>query len=189
MTTIAILGGSFDPPHDGHILLARMSLKYADRIWLMPVYKHNFNKNLTDAHTRLDMCRIATKEEEGIEVSDYEVRNKMAGGTLCLLNNLWDSYPNTKFKFIIGQDNANRFHEWKNYNTLISELDFIVFSRDGVPPQENDWYMRSPHTFVNTQLTEQISSTSIRNAIKNKKEPNGLHPLVYSIIKEREMYI
>ena len=190
MMTVAILGGSFDPPHNGHILLARESLKYADRIWLMPVYKHNFNKNSTDAFSRLNMCRIATESETNIEVSDYEIRNKLEGGTLRLLNNLWDSYPNIKFKFIIGQDNADRFNEWINYNTLISGLEFIVFSRQGGKKTAEDlWYMRKPHIFVNTGFTDEISSTKIRNDIKNNKKPSNLNENVYKFIRTLGMYL
>jgi len=186
MTTIAILGGSFDPPHDGHILLAGSSLEYADKIWMMPVYKHNFDKKLTDSYKRLDMCRIATLDKYNIEVSDYEIRNKIVGGTLCLFNRLWDSYPNMKFKFIIGQDNADRFDKWKNYNTLISKLEFIVFSRSGCSYPKDAWYMQKPHTFIDIGHKD-ISSTKIRNDIKNNNS-NGLNTNVYEYIKKMGMY-
>jgi nicotinate-nucleotide adenylyltransferase len=73
---IAILGGSFDPPHRGHVIIAKRLLKLTnfDEVWLMPLFSHPFNKNLSHPSKRLEM--IMFLESGNVKVSDIEIRKK-----------------------------------------------------------------------------------------------------------------
>ena len=79
---IGILGGSFDPPHKGHIIIANrlLKLRQFDQIWLMPCYHHPFNKKLSPSQTRLEMIKFL--ENDKVKVSDLEINQKTISYTV-----------------------------------------------------------------------------------------------------------
>ena len=187
-TQVAILGGAFDPVTVGHIELAQFVLrtsKWADEVWMMPAYQHMDGKAMVSAEQRLEMLRLATKNDGRIKVSDYEIKHQLHGETYHMLNKLiHDSeFENYRFAFIIGIDRANTITSWYNSEELIKmDVPFIVAPRSGYTRDGSvDWYLKSPHLYIhddgNFPVTE-VSSTKVRNllsGVKEAKERNTSH--------------
>lgn len=174
---IAILGGAFNPITKGHIQLAQFVLNTSnefDEVWLMPAYKHIFNKDMVSPEHRLEMCKIASKIDGRIKVFDFEIKNKLSGETYNLFKRLkQDEKLNNKYKFsmIIGLDNANNFHKWVNFEELERMVRFIVVPRKGYDRDINvNWYLEKPHIFLKNDCDIiEISSTTVRKILKNEK--------------------
>jgi nicotinate-nucleotide adenylyltransferase len=201
---VAILGGAFDCITEGHIAVAQFVLntsKTFDEVWLMPCYQHMYNKEMTSPEHRIAMCRLAAARDGRIKVSDYEIKSQLRGETYNLVNRLQDE-PFAKdhydFSMIIGQDNANTFHEWVNYEHLERLIRFVVVPRKGVSPAEGvNWFMNSPHISLHGETTiPEISSTEIRHNLDTYWKTGSktvvlndmLHPDVFEYIKKNELY-
>lgn len=162
---IALLGGAFNPPHNGHIMTARLAIEQGgvEQAWLMPCYSHPYSKKLESSEHRFEMCRLAAAREKDILVSRFEIDNELMGGTYEMLNVLRSAYPQHNFSFVIGTDNADTIHKWRNFEALISENRFIVIPRKGHKSDSSvTWYKNPPHTFLQNSTTLDISSTNIR---------------------------
>nr|MBP9719374.1 adenylyltransferase/cytidyltransferase family protein [Candidatus Levybacteria bacterium] len=90
---IAILGGSFDPPHVGHLLVAQQikRLLNIDQVWLMPTYSHPFNKSLSTSAHRLAMVKLL--EDDTIKASSFEIQKKGVSYTIDTLKALTKEHP------------------------------------------------------------------------------------------------
>ncbi|MDD5650172.1 MAG: nicotinate (nicotinamide) nucleotide adenylyltransferase [Candidatus Nanoarchaeia archaeon] len=195
---VAILGGAFDPISIGHIQVAKLVLDHSkifDEVYIMPCFKHIYNKQMESPEHRLEMCRIASRLDGRIKVFDYEINNKFSGETYNLAKRLLEDkkYKDThSFSFIIGLDNANTFDKWVNYQELERLVRFVVVPRTGEKLQKNiKWYLNSPHIFLEPEnpLIE-ISSTQIRNALKSQtKTIKGLDEEVNSYIIQNFLYL
>jgi nicotinate-nucleotide adenylyltransferase len=193
---IALFGGSFDPITRGHQCVIDIILKnnIVDEIWLLPCYRHLFGKQLTsDAH-RLNMLNIAVKDYKNVFVIDYEIEKKLQGSTYGLILSL-RSEPGTDiygFSVIIGLDNALCIKKWHNFEKLVHMAQFITMHRPGIieDPQIN-WYLKSPHIFINDKALINCSSTIVRETIKNSDPcliKNLLNEAVYDYIIDNKLY-
>ena len=194
---VAILGGAFDPPHNGHVQLAQFVLDNSgeiDEVWLMPPASHMYGKEMATAEDRLEMCRLAAAKDRRIKVFDYEVKNKLGGETYFFFKRLLNEGElNDKYDFsmIIGLDNANSFDKWVNYKELERMARFIVVPRKGVEKKPGvNWYMKQPHIFMDEANLMEVSSTQIRTMIKNDDPEitKFLDPKVYDYIKQHHLY-
>jgi nicotinate-nucleotide adenylyltransferase len=195
---VAILGGAFNMVTIGHIQTAQFVLDSAkfDMVFLMPCYSHMYNKQMESPEHRLNMCKLATNVDARIKVFDYEIKNELAGETFKLvkmLNNDSD-YEQYEFAFIMGQDNANTFNKWVNYEHLEKMMKFVVIPRKGVERDLNiDWYLNKPHIFLNSEETNimDVSSTLVRNLLKENKTEElqkYLNKDVINYILENKLY-
>jgi nicotinate-nucleotide adenylyltransferase len=194
--SVALIGGAFDPVHDGHIALAKYLLNETesfDEVWLVPCYSHLYGKQMAPAKLRLDMCRIAARIDKRIKVCDYEIVNKLAGETYYFLNKfLEEDFAKNEYRFsyCIGLDNANTFHKWKNFEYLEKLLSFIVVSRQGEKPLPDvDWYRKGPHMFFDAgDMIPELSSTDIRNKIGQEETTDLLPDEIYNLIVKHRLY-
>lgn len=202
--SVALIGGAFDPIHNGHIAMAEFLLndtKSFDEVWLVPCYRHLYGKLMAPAKLRLEMCRIAASEDKRIKVCDYEIVNELAGETYYFLNKFLEepfSKDEYRFSYAIGLDNANAFHKWKNYEYLEKLTSFIVVSRQGEKPVPGvDWYRKEPHKFFEAGgLIPAVSSTEVRNMIREVKttfSPGSIRSKlpnkeIYKLIEEYHLY-
>ncbi|MBI5449631.1 nicotinate (nicotinamide) nucleotide adenylyltransferase [Candidatus Gottesmanbacteria bacterium] len=157
---IALLGGSFNPPHIGHGWIARQVLDFcgADEVWLLPNYNQSPSKDVASVPDRLTMTRLL--EGDKIRVSTMEIDNKLDGETVHILPYLAKEH---KFSFIIGSDQLAGFRKWQGWQKLLIALPFLVFPRPGYPAEpveENMTVVESDHL-----VTANISSTIIRTRI------------------------
>lgn len=181
-TSVAIIGGAFDPIHEGHIALARflLNVREFDCVWLMPCYQHMYGKKMASPEHRLEMCRLATQGDGRIHVSDYEITRKLSGETYNLVSHLLqEDFAKNEFDFslVIGTDNANTFDKWVNYQDLERMIRFVVVNRKGMERDPNvNWYMKPPHLYFDTasidlaSVVPGYSSTQIRQCISGNMQ-------------------
>ena len=174
---VAILGGAFNPITLAHIQVAQFVLNTSgefDEVWLMPAYRHMYNKNMASPEDRLEMCRIAAQRDGRIKVFDYEIKNQLKGETYHFFKCIKDEKELTEqfnFSMIIGQDNANTFDKWVNFEELERMARFVIIPRIGVERDPKvTWFLQPPHIFLygeNTGIIENCSSTLVRELLKN----------------------
>lgn len=170
---VAILGGAFDPITNGHIEVAKFVLNTSgefDEVWLLPAYKHMYNKPMEDAHHRIEMCKLAAKVDRRIKVWDFEISNQLSGETYNLFKRIKEDPITEQYQFsmIIGMDNALTFDKWVNFEELERMARFIIIPRKGIQmdPKVN-WFLKEPHIFLNNENNiPEISSTVIRELLK-----------------------
>jgi nicotinate-nucleotide adenylyltransferase len=173
---IAILGGSFDPPHLGHYLIAQQVLEHCqlDQVWLMPAYHHPFLRNLSDVHTRLAMVKML--ETKNIKISDFEIEHNPTSYTIDTLNKLTEKYPDDSFYWITGSDQLENFHKYKDWKDIIAKHNLIIFPREWMLPhleeivKEKLMLKTIPENVIVLQnknlITTNISSTKIRERLR-----------------------
>lgn len=174
---VALLGGAFDPPTQGHIEVAQFVLntsKTFDEVWLVPCFRHMDGKEMTSAEHRLKMCEIAVEQDKRIKVFPYEIDHELKGETYHFLKMLLEediAKHECTFSYIIGQDNANTFDTWVNYEHLEKMIGFVVIPRQGVEPEGN-WYLKPPHIYLTGENPPMdVSSTKVRNDIFMSRDP------------------
>lgn len=193
--TIAILGGAFDPVHNGHMEVANQILRHraADQVWMMPAYGHMYDKQMASPEHRMAMLRLATQNSPRIRAYDYEIKNKLGGSTHEFVQKLLSEpmSQNFHFKIAIGQDNADTFHKWKNADPLRQQVPFIVTSRAGSPvPDPGSWYLQKPHEYIPFRPAYQTSSTKVRSMVQENHPmvPRMVHPDVLGYIHDNKLY-
>ena len=173
MGRIGLFGGTFDPPHAGHIELAlsvcdKMSL---DKIIFIPAgnppHKQNIQK--TDKLHRYRMVQLATKNYPQFEVSDFDIKNEKPNYSYITINHFKEKYPDSKVFFIIGADSLRDLPFWVNYRELATMCTFIVVPRPGV--SENDYFKNfspddpMPELLFLEDFSYDLSSTQLREKL------------------------
>jgi nicotinate-nucleotide adenylyltransferase len=135
---VAVYGGSFDPPHVGHAMVAGWLLwtGRVDRVWLVPAYQHAFDKQLRPFEQRLELCRALARDvdPERIEVLDIEARLPTPSYTLHTLEALADQHPQHRFRLVVGADVLEQTEHWHAWERIQRNFAPIVVGRDGYPP-------------------------------------------------------
>ena len=188
---IGIFGGSFNPVHMGHLMLASYMQQFEgfDEVWLMlsPLnpLKTSSSELIPDL-TRLKMLEIAVKGVKGLEVSDIELSMPRPSYTINTLRYLAKRYPRHSFRLIIGADNWRIFSQWKDSEKIIEEFGVTVYPRPGysIPTIYDD----NVDIVAAAPLAE-ISSTFLRKAIAKGKDMRFFLPLgVEDFIRENNLY-
>lgn len=136
---IAVFGGTFNPPHEGHRNLA-LEIRAAadlDKIIVIPSYvpPHKKTDQLADGKHRVKMCELMFKEDF-FSVSDIEIKRQGKSYTYDTLTQLKEIYPNDELFLIVGSDMLLSFHEWYRYRDIISLVKLCVASRSDTVPKE-----------------------------------------------------
>lgn len=176
MIRTGIFGGSFNPIHKGHIILAHQLKKQAalDEVWLMvspqnPLKQHS---DLLDDVARMEMARKAVEGEEGIMACDYEMHLPKPSYTWNTLQALSRDYLDREFVLMIGGDNWELFDRWYHAEDIRQHFEIVVYKRTPGDPGFID-----------------ISSTEIRRRIREGLSFEDLVPTaVADIIKEKGYY-
>ncbi|HEY7533487.1 MAG TPA: nicotinate-nucleotide adenylyltransferase [Nitrospiraceae bacterium] len=134
---LGLLGGSFNPIHNGHLAIAKQtqSLLLLDRILFIPTGDppHKPDGTLAPAQDRYEMVRLAISAESTFAVSDVEIRRPGKSYTLDTVRILQGQYgSDTRLFFLIGLDAFLDFPTWREPNTLLHLCSFVVISRPGV---------------------------------------------------------
>lgn len=187
--TIGIMGGSFNPVHMGHMMLAQYLREWGlvDKVWLT-LSPRNPLKSAVDLMPdmkRLAMLHRATKDIKGIETCDIELSMPRPSYTIDTLDTLAHRYPSKKFRLIIGSDNWAIFTKWKDWELILDRYGVIVYPRLGYPV--NDKYADGME-YVEAPVLD-ISSTFIRNAVARDRDVSFfLPPGVYKYIIDNKLY-
>jgi len=189
---IGLYFGTYNPIHIGHLIIANHMAEFADldQVWMV-VTPHNPLKKkatLLDDHHRLQMVYLATEDFPKIKPSDIEFKLSQPNYTVNTLAHLHDKYPNYEFSLIMGEDNLKTLHKWKNYEVLLDNHDIYVYPRISEEP-ENVALKSHPRIHIIDAPVVEISSTFIRNNIKNGKNIQPLLPSkVWEYIDHNNFY-
>ncbi|HBK82266.1 MAG TPA: nicotinic acid mononucleotide adenylyltransferase [Flavobacterium sp.] len=173
---IGLYFGTFNPIHIGHLIIANHFVEHTDldQIWMVvtPHNPHKNKKSLLDGYHRLQMVYLATENYHQIKPSDVEFKLPQPNYTINTLVHLFEKYPNYQFSLIMGQDNLNSFHKWKNYESILQNNEIYVYPRLSFDQYDDaltnlNMFKEKIH-FVNAPIIE-LSSTFIRENIKNGK--------------------
>lgn len=136
--TLAVYGGSFDPPHVGHVLAVHyvLSVGLADRVLVVPVYQHALNKILSPFEARLEMCRRAFSTDPRVEVNDIERSLPRPNYTLVTLEKLQERHPGEAFRLIVGADVLSEAPNWHRFDEVRRLAPLIVLGRAGVKSED-----------------------------------------------------
>lgn len=177
-TRIGILGGSFNPVHKGHLMLAGHIIRTTDidAVWLMLSPQNPLKvtacRPASDRH-RLEMLRIATHNTPHIEPCDVELDMPHPSYTINSLRRLSKQYPDTRFSLIIGSDNWLIFDRWRDHDIIIRDYTPIIYPRPGYSIEPSTL---PPDIILADAPTSNVSSTEIRNAIAAGKDTRELLP-------------
>jgi nicotinate-nucleotide adenylyltransferase len=165
---VALLGGSFNPPHVGHLMAALYTRAClgSDEVWLLPTFHHPFGKELVGFDHRVAMCEAAARDfGPWLKVSRAEAEVKGEGRTIELLEHLLPRHPGVKFRFVIGSDILEDLPKWKAWDRIQQMVQVTVLYRAGYPAANT----------VGPPLAE-VSSTEIRRELEAGREPAHLVP-------------
>jgi nicotinate-nucleotide adenylyltransferase len=173
---IGILGGTFNPPHAGHIALARAAKEEfrLDRVLLMPAGKSpgkaaEEEPNPAHPEHRLAMCRLAAEGVAGVEVSAKETERGGESYTVDTLRAVHAEHGNIEITFILGADVAETLPSWHESHALPALARFAVASRPGAGNGTEDF----PVDSMKTAVTE-VSSSEVRERIRKGDPVDGL---------------
>jgi nicotinate-nucleotide adenylyltransferase len=178
---VAIYGGSFDPPHLGHILSVAWALSAAevDDVWIIPTWKHVFDKEHgASFEQRLSMCELAFAPFRSVEISDIERRIGGVSRMLDTLDALETERPEAVFRLLIGADVLPTTDRWYRWSEVAKIAPPLVIGRQGYPVPEG-----CPISIPN------INSTDIRSGLGNAADVTGLVPTaVIEHIRSQGLY-
>lgn len=190
-----ILGGTFDPIHLGHLVAAQALREAAglQAVWLMPnAQPPHRPPPAASAGDRLEMVRLAVEGQPGLVASDLEVRRGGTSYTIGTAHELRDRFPEQRFAWLIGSDQARAIRQWKEPDQLMEAIDFIVFNRPGVsvtPDELSTLGFRPARTRLVTIQTPSIAAHEIRDAWRDQRPVEGLlPPAVRRYIEEHGLY-
>lgn len=175
---IGLYFGSYNPIHIGHLAIANYMVEYTDidQLWFVvspqnPLKKKN---NLLDDYQRLEMVHRAVDGDDRFRASNIEFSLPKPSYTVDTLAYLNDQHPNYHFKILMGSDNLENFHKWKNYETIIEDYGIIVYPRPGFDSQKVQ--VEKNITLAKDAPLMEISSSFIRKAIKEGKDVRHFLP-------------
>lgn len=191
---LGVFGGSFNPPHVGHLAVAEAVAEAADLdhvLWVparIPPHKKD-HSDLEAPEARLDMVRAATRGNEYFRVSDVEIRRKGPSFTADTLHDLRLASQKASFFLIMGEDSLETFPRWSRPHEITERADLLVYRRPGAEGREVPNWL-APHVrFVEGPLID-LSSTALRDCLRAGKTVRYLVPdAVRQIIAERDLYV
>ncbi len=187
--TIGLLGGSFNPVHMGHLMVAQYltQWKYVDKVWLTlsPLNPLKEASGLIPDMKRLAMITLATKGALDIETCDIELSMPRPSYTIDTLDLLSKRHPSKRFKLVIGSDNWKIFDKWRDHERILDDYGVIVYPRPGYPIESV--YVDGLEV-VDAPMVN-ISSTFVRDAILRGKDMSYFVPQgVYKYIRDNKLY-
>lgn len=188
---IGIFGGSFNPIHNGHILLAKQLLELArlDEIWFMVSPQNPLKKqsDLLDDNMRMTLVTAALKETPRLVACDYELTLPRPSYSWNTMRSLSRTFPQHVFTIIIGGDNWQCFPQWRNHEELIADYAIAVYPRNGSTIDKST--LPPGVRLYDTRLID-VSSTQIRRMIREGLSVDDLVPsVVAKIIADEKLYL
>lgn len=187
---IGLLFGSFNPIHNGHLILANYMAEFTDldEVWfvLSPQNPLKPRESLLADYHRLALTRIAVEDQRNLKVTDIEIKMPRPSYTIDTLTWLSEKYPDDQFVFICGTDVFSHFTKWKNYQMILDNYSIYVYPRIDSGLGE---FANHPNIKLFPAPLMEISSSFIRKGIKAKKNMQFWMPeKVYDYILEMHFY-
>jgi len=190
MKKTGLFFGSFNPIHIGHLALANYMLSFTDldEVWFV-ISPHNPLKekqSLLAQNHRLFMVKLATENHSKFKASDIEFKLSQPSYTINTLAHLKEKYPKKNFSLIMGMDNLQNFHKWKNYEQILNNHTIYVYPRQ---QSQADNFINHPNILITEAPVMEISSSFIRKAILDKKDVSCFMPeKVSAYVSEMNFY-
>lgn len=197
MSKIGILGGTFNPIHNGHIMIAKEALKQyeLDKVLVMPNHHPKYRTiDGAEDSDRSSMVKLAIESIDGLEYSDIEIAREGATYTVDTLTELHQMYPGDEFYFIMGADSLMYFDKWREPDRIVElayllvairgedDRDTCLNKRDTLPYKDKILMLDSPNM--------PISSSEIRECVRAGEDISDLVPApVREYIIKHNMYI
>jgi nicotinate-nucleotide adenylyltransferase len=192
---IGIFGGTFNPPHYGHLIVAEFIREEVglDKIIFIPCsippHKQNneYLSQIASPEHRFEMVKLAIIGNKFFEVSDIEINRSGVSYTIDTVNYFVSNFPEEKFYLLIGADQFAEFHTWRKPDEIVQKVNLIVFNRPGfvIPKTEFSKFA----TFITIPNIE-ISASTIRKRIRHGKSIKYLvPPAVEEYILANKLYI
>lgn len=167
---IGILGGSFNPVHTGHLMVANYCAQFCslDEVWLMvsPCNPLKVDQALMPQEDRLEMCRIAAEVCPNVKASDFEFSLPLPSYTRKTLTELREKFPDDEFTLIIGADNWLCFDKWRDSQLILRDFDVLIYPRPGYPLEDSQLPPRVRMVTDPDAPLALISSTFVRKTLK-----------------------
>ncbi len=173
---IGLYFGSFNPIHNGHLIIANHVLNETkiEKVWFIvsPQNPLKAQQTLLNEYHRLHLVRLSIEDDNRMKASDIEFSLPRPSYTIDTLAYLKEKFPTETFSIIMGSDSFQNIENWKNYELIIRDHSIIIYKRPGFEIKQNN--------LKNTQILEapllQISSTHIRECINEGKSIRYLVP-------------
>lgn len=186
--TIAVYGGSFDPPHVAHVLVACWARVSAgvDRVTVIPTWRHAFDKRSAPYEDRVRMCELAMAPLAGVEVSRIE-RTIQESRTLLVLEALREANPGASLRLVVGTDILPSTPRWHRWDAVAALAPPLLVGRRGYPA---DAATLAAHGLEEPPLTmPELSSTEMRRRLRLGEDVSGRLPAaVAAYARERGLY-
>jgi nicotinate-nucleotide adenylyltransferase len=159
---LGVYGGSFDPPHVAHVLLAAYALAVGefDRVLVVPVFAHAFNKALAPFEHRVRMCELAFEELPKVEISPIESELPTPSRTLATLERVAALYPGAELRLLVGTDVLRDVAKWHAFDAVSRLAPLFVVGRAG-------------HDAAGRFALPPVSSTRVRALCANLEDPDA----------------
>lgn len=163
-TRVAVFGGSFNPPHVAHVLAVTYVLACCevDRVLIVPVFEHAFDKDLAPFGARAELARIAFGWLPGVELSCVEQSLPTPSYTLQTLEKLAATHPHWALRFVVGSDVLSERDKWRSFDRIEALAPLIVLGRVG-----------APHPRAPAALLPEVSSTQVRALLRSPETRAG----------------
>ena len=189
---LGVFGGTFDPPHRGHLAVAQAAQRTfaLDRVLLVVAndpWKKSPDRAITPAADRLAMVQALASNQAGLEVSDREIRRGGPSYTVVTLRELAAAHPGSELFLIIGRDLVDDFSSWHESVEIGRLATIVVVDRPGyVTDPQRDWKMLiiEPVDVSSTELREQLQQTLPADS----KALSHMTPEVLQVIRSRGLY-
>jgi len=177
--TLAIYGGSFDPPHLAHTLACAyvLSAHRVDELLVVPTAQHPFDKRLSPFSHRIRMCELAMRDLRRVEICAIEEELATPSLTLNTLRALQQRHPDARLRLVIGSDLLSESHAWHKFDEIVALASPIVVQRAG-------------HTTVaGAPALPDISSTEVRRRLQAGEDTEDLlDPQVAEYVRAHGLY-
>ena len=191
---IGILGGTFNPPHNGHLRLAESvaeELKL-DKVLIIPscVPPHKIAGSPVNSEIRLQMCRLMF-DKPIFQVSDIEIKREGKSYTVDTLRQLKSENPDDEFYFMMGSDMLSTFNQWYKWEEILTLATICGVSRkNGYKPDLSGYTEEQKRKIIYLDIEPvELSSTEIRSAIKNNEDTSAfICPALAEFIKAKGLY-
>lgn len=179
---VAVYGGSFNPPHIGHVLAAAYSLTVypINKVLVVPCFQHPFSKNLTSFSDRFAMCSRAFQHVSGVEISRVEAELGGESRTLRTLEYLQAQHPNWSMRLLVGADILVESSKWHAFDRVVEIAPLLLLGRRGINASN-----------APKPLLPEASSTEIRSWLHDNdldKAQELLPSQVFDYILEQGLY-
>ena len=166
MKRTGLFFGSFNPIHVGHLIIANAMLNNADmdEVWFVvsPQNPHKERASLLADHHRLQMVRVAIEDNYKLRACDVEFHLPVPSYTVVTLARLCELYPDREFCLIMGSDNLDSLHRWRNYEYILENYTIYVYPR---PNHSGGDLANHPHVHIVDVPMMDISSSYVREQI------------------------